>query len=65
MGPFTEKDDEEGRLGPYRKAPYGEASYGKHFNYGKAYGKLRGGTLPESGGNFRVCAIDQKKAVSN
>ena len=30
-------------------------------NYRKAYGKLRGGTLPELGGNFRLCAVDQKK----
>ena len=31
------------------------------FNYRKAYGKLRGGTLPELGGNFRLCAVDQKR----
>ena len=31
-------------------------------NYRKAYGKLRGGTLPELGGNFRLCAIDQKRS---
>ena len=30
-------------------------------NYRKAYGKLRGGTLPELGGNFPSCAVDQKK----
>ena len=30
-------------------------------NYSKAYGKLRGGTLPELGGNFRLCAVDQKR----
>ena len=30
-------------------------------NYRKAYGKLRGGTLPELGGNFRLCAVDQKR----
>ena len=24
------------------------------------HGKLRGGTLPELGGNFRLCAVDQK-----
>ena len=34
---------------------------GDTFNYKKAYGKLRGGTLPESGGNFRLCAVDQKR----
>ena len=33
-----------------------------HTNYRKAYGKLRGGTLPELGGNFRLCAIDQKRS---
>ena len=31
-------------------------------NYRKAYGKLRGGTLPELGGNFRLCAVDQKRS---
>ena len=31
------------------------------MNYTKAYGKLRGGTLPELGGNFRLCAVDQKR----
>ena len=31
------------------------------MNYMKAYGKLRGGTLPELGGNFRLCAVDQKR----
>ena len=30
-------------------------------NYRKTYGKLRGGTLPELGGNFRLCAVDQKR----
>ena len=30
-------------------------------NYRKAYGKLRGETLPELGGNFRLCAVDQKR----
>ena len=35
---------------------------GDTFNYRKAYGKLRGGTLPELGGNFRLCAVDQKKS---
>ena len=32
-------------------------------NYRKACGKLRGGTLPELGGNFRLCAVDRKKVV--
>ena len=31
-------------------------------NYRKAYGKLRGETLPELGGNFRLCAVDQKRS---
>ena len=31
-------------------------------NYRKAYGKLRGGTLPELGENFRLCAVDQKRS---
>ena len=31
------------------------------MNYRKTYGKLRGGTLPELGGNFRLCAVDQKR----
>ena len=39
----------------YEKASCGEA------NYRKAYGKRRGGTLPELGGNFRLCAVDQKR----
>ena len=30
-------------------------------NYRKAYGKLWGGTLPELGGNFRLCAVNQKR----
>ena len=34
---------------------------GDTFNYRKAYGRLRGGTLPELGGNFRLCAVDQKR----
>ena len=32
-------------------------------NYRKTYGKLRGGTLPELGGNFRLCAVDQKRPL--
>ena len=51
-----------GRL-PYGKDPYREASYEKPLtNYRKAYGKLRGGTLTKLGGNFRLCAVDQKKS---
>ena len=30
-------------------------------NYRKAYGKLWGEILPEFGGNFRLCAVDQKR----
>ena len=30
-------------------------------NYRKAYRKLRGEILPELGGNFRLCAVDQKR----
>ena len=30
-------------------------------NYRKPYGKLWGETLPELGGNFRLCAVDQKR----
>ena len=47
-GSFTEKDDEEA---------YGKA--GPEFR--EAYGKLWGETLPELGGNFRLCAVDQKR----
>ena len=72
-GPFPLTGALTGRP-PYRKAPYGEASYGKTpygrlltrrplTNYRKAYGKLRGGTLPELGGNFRLCAVDQKRPL--
>ena len=52
---FTEKDDEEA----YGKAPYGEASFEK-APY-ELQEKLRGQTLPELGGNFRLCAVDQKR----
>ena len=49
---------------PYGKAPYGEASYEKApYELQETYGKLRGGTLPELGGNFRFCAVDQKRVV--
>ena len=69
-GPFPLTGAPTGRP-LHGKAPYGEASYGKApygevlagdtFNYRKAYGKLRGGSLQELGGNFRLCAIDQKR----
>ena len=46
---------------PDGKAPYGKLLTRRPLtNYRKAYGKLRGGTLPELGGNFRLCAVDQK-----
>ena len=76
-GPFTEKDDEEadGKAGPLREAPWplradrltGRPLTGRLLtrrpltNYRKGYGKLRGQTLPELGGNFRLCAVDQKR----
>ena len=62
-GPFPLTGALTGRP-PYGKAPYGEASYGKApYELQEAYRKLRGGTLPELGGNFRLCAVDQKKAA--
>ena len=63
-GPFTEKDDEEayGKAGPLREAPYEEErSLREGPEFTEAYGKLRGKTLPELGGNFRLCAVDQKR----
>ena len=48
-----------GRQGPYgkpltrRSGPYGK---------GRSSEKLRGKTLPELGGNFRLCAVDQKRS---
>ena len=63
-GPFTEKDDEEayGKAGPLREAPYEEErSLREGPEFREAYGKLWGETLPELGGNFRLCAVDQKK----
>ena len=48
---------------PDGKAPYGEALTRRPLtNYRKAYGKLWGGTLPELGGNFRLCAVNQKRS---
>ena len=57
---------------PYGNAPYGQTALREGLtgrlltgrpltNYRKAYGKLWGGTLPELGGNFRLCAVDQKR----
>ena len=67
---FTEKDDEEayGKAGPLRK-PY-EAGRSLHregrlsgpYGKGRSSEKLRGKTLPELGGNFRLCAVDQKRS---
>ena len=34
---------------------------GDTFNYRKAYGNLQGGILQELGGNFRLCAVNQKR----
>ena len=63
-----------GRLGPYGKPLTGrDGPYGKGPLTGSplrgwlplqkrtAYGKLRGEILPESGGNFRLCAVNQKR----
>ena len=48
----------------YGKAPYGEASYGKApYELQESLRELRGGILPELGGNFRLCAVNQKEAV--
>ena len=58
---------------PYGKAPYGEADRltegplrggflrESPLRIARAYRKLRGGILPELGGNFRLCAVDQKR----
>ena len=62
QGPFPLTGALTGRP-PYGKAPYGEASYKKApYELQEAYGKLRGETLPELGGNFRLCAVDQKRS---
>ena len=63
-GSFTEKDDEEayGKAGPLRDAPYEEErSLREGPEFREDYGKPWGETLPELGGNFRLCAVDQKK----
>ena len=44
-----------------RRPLTGRLLTGDTFNYRKADGKLRGGTLPELGGHFRLCAVDQKR----
>ena len=62
-GPFPLTGALTGRP-PYGKAPYGTGRLLTRrplTNYRKAYGKLRGGTLPELGGNFRFCAVNQKR----
>ena len=56
-----------GRAGPYGKGRgplrgWVPSQRRTTFNYRKAYRKLRGGTLPELGGNFRLCAVDQKRS---
>ena len=45
------------RAGPYEQG----RSLRKGPGCRTAHGKLRGGTLPELGGNFRLCAVDQKR----
>ena len=67
-GPFPLTGALTGRP-PYGKVPYGHRPLTGRLltrrpptNYRKAYGKLRGGTLPELGGNFRLCAVDQKRS---
>ena len=70
-GPLREAPYEEGRSlreGPLRADRLtGRPLTGRLLtrrpltNYRKAYRKLRGGTLPELGGNFRLCAVDQKR----
>ena len=62
-GPFPLTGALTGRP-PYGRPLTGRLLTGRPLtNYRKAYGKLRGGTLPELGGNFRLCAVDQKKVV--
>ena len=56
-----------GRAGPYGKGRgplrgWVPSQRRTTFNYRKAYRKLRGGTLPELGGNSRLCAVDQKRS---
>ena len=43
---------------PLRGVPYGDGSL---YKKGRLNGKLRGEPLPELGGNFRLCAVDQKR----
>ena len=46
----------------YRKAPYREASYEKApYELQERLREAMGQTLPELGGNFRLCAVDQKR----
>ena len=70
--PFLDLLPFEGPFPAYR-GPYGQTALREGpftgrlltrrplTNYRKAYGKLRGETLPELGGNFRLCAADQKR----
>ena len=70
-GPLREAPYEEGRSlreGPLRADRLtGRPLTGRLLtrrpltNYRKAYRKLPGRTLPELGGNFRLCAVDQKR----
>ena len=56
-GPLTERD------GPYGKGPLTGSPLQGWLPLQKrtAYGKQRGEILPELGGNFRLCAVDQKR----
>ena len=68
-GPLTERDGPYGkgplteRDGPYRKGPLMGSPLREWLPLQNrtAYGKLRGEILPELGGNFRLCAVDQKR----
>ena len=49
---------------PYGKASYGEASYEKApYELQESLREATGVTLPELGGNFRLCAVDQKRSL--
>ena len=56
--PLTERDDPYGKGRSLRESPLrGWLPLQKRT----AYGKLRGEILPELAGNFRLCAVDQKR----
>ena len=60
-GPSQEAPYEEGRS--LREGPGSRTGPSQRRTTKRLTGKLRGGTLPELGRNFRLCAVDQKKAV--